>query len=63
MMTFSPPIDPLLYILLNLHCLIGGIAATIAYRKGRKLTTWLVLGLIGGTVALVAALLLKSNKV
>ncbi len=59
---FQPPIDPLLYALLNLHCFLGGIAAIVAYRKGRKLSVWLPLGLIGGPIALVAALTMKSKK-
>lgn len=55
------PIDSTLYVLLNLHCLLGGIAAVIAARKGRRLSVWLLVGLIGGTAALIAAILLKSN--
>jgi hypothetical protein len=61
-MSFQPPIDPVLYIVLNLHCLIGGIAAAIAYRKGRRLSVWLLIGLIGGTAAFIAALTLKPRK-
>ncbi|KGF73584.1 hypothetical protein DO97_19120 [Neosynechococcus sphagnicola sy1] len=53
------PIDATLYLLLNLHCLLGGIAAIIAQRKGRHLGRWLILGLVGGTLALVAAIALK----
>lgn len=47
----QPPIDPTLYWLLTFHCFIGGIAATIAWRKGRNLGLWLILGLVGGTAA------------
>lgn len=55
------PVDPALYIMLNLHCLIGGIAAVVAWRKGYPLGTWMIWGLIGGTIALVYALLAKPN--
>ncbi|WP_013321131.1 hypothetical protein [Gloeothece verrucosa] len=58
----QPPIDPTLYWLLTFHCFIGGIAATIAWRKGRNLGLWLILGLVGGTAAFFAALLMKSKK-
>jgi len=56
------PIDPNLYLFLNLHCLLGGIAAMIAFKKGRRLGVWLILGLIGGTATLVASLLIKGTK-
>jgi hypothetical protein len=56
------PINPQLYLLLNLHCLIGGVAAAIARAKGRRLGVWLVLGLIGGTAALIAALFLPKKE-
>jgi hypothetical protein len=55
------PIDLRLYLLLNLHCLLGGIGAVIAQRKGRSLGLWLILGLIGGTFTLVTALFLKPK--
>ena len=55
-------IDPgLALFLLFFHCLIGGIAALIAKQKGRSYGRWLILGLIGGTVVLIAALFLKSE--
>jgi uncharacterized membrane protein YoaK (UPF0700 family) len=41
-----------------LHFTIGAIAANVAHRKGRRLSFWLPLGLIAGTPALIAALLL-----
>lgn len=56
------PINPILYLMLNLHCLIGGIAAVIARRQGRNLGVWLIIGLIGGTFALIAVLLMKDKK-
>lgn len=57
----EPPIDPTLYWLLTFHCFIGGIAATIAWRKGRSLVLWLILGLIAGTAAFIVALLMKPK--
>ncbi len=56
------PIDPTFYWLLTFHCLIGIVAAVIARRKGRSLSLWLILGLIGGTAALIAALLMKEKE-
>jgi len=55
------PINPTIYLLLNLHCLIGGIAAVIAQRKGYNLILWLFLGLLGGTFTFFVALML-TNK-
>lgn len=48
--------------LLFFHCLIGGIAALIAKQKGRSYSRWIMLGLIGGTVAFIAALFLKPEE-
>jgi hypothetical protein len=45
----------------SLHCLIGGIATIIAGLKGYRLGAWLLLGLIGGTFALVAAIALQEK--
>lgn len=56
------PLQPYLYLLLAGHCIIGAIAAIIAQRKGYKLLTWVILGLIGGTAALVAALIIKRQN-
>ncbi|HEY9617504.1 MAG TPA: hypothetical protein V6C64_11715 [Microcoleaceae cyanobacterium] len=55
------PIDPIAYLILNLHCLIGGVAAVVAARKGYRLGLWLVLGLIGGTAALIVAIVLQPK--
>ena len=41
--------------------IIGGIAAMVAYGKGRNLGLWVAIGAIGGTPALIAALLLKED--
>lgn len=57
------PIDPKIYFLLNLHCLLGGIAAVVAARKGYRLGRWLLIGLVGGTPALVAAIVLKAKQI
>ncbi|MBE9166626.1 hypothetical protein IQ238_03440 [Pleurocapsales cyanobacterium LEGE 06147] len=58
----SLPIDPTPYLLLNFHCLLGGIAAVIAWRKGRSLGLWLFLGLIGGIAAFILALSIKKKE-
>ncbi|AIE75398.1 hypothetical protein D082_28700 [Synechocystis sp. PCC 6714] len=44
------------------HCLLGLTATAIAYGKGYSLSRWLAIGLIGGTPALVAAILLKTKE-
>lgn len=56
------PINPVLYLLFNLHCLMGGIAAVVAARKGYSLGLWLLLGLVGGTAALVVAIFIKPKE-
>ncbi len=53
-------IDSALYVMLSAHCLIGGTAAIVAQLKGRDLSKWLMLGLVGGTATLISALLLKE---
>jgi O-antigen ligase len=58
----SLPIDSNLYLLLNLHCLLGGIAAVIAWRKGHSLGLWLLLGLVCGIAAFIVALLMKRKE-
>ncbi|GET44509.1 hypothetical protein [Microseira wollei] len=55
------PIDPILYLMLSLHCVIGALAAMIAQNKGRSLNLWLPLGLVVGTPALIVALLIKRQ--
>ncbi|WRH66397.1 MAG: hypothetical protein RSE13_22925 [Planktothrix sp. GU0601_MAG3] len=44
-----------------LHGIIGAIAAFVAQQKGRSYPRWLMIGLIGGTPALIVALLLKPT--
>ncbi len=50
-------------ILAILHGVIGAIAAFVAQQKGRSYSRWLIIGLIGGTPALIVALLLKPTSV
>ncbi|MBE9239591.1 hypothetical protein IQ217_01940 [Synechocystis salina LEGE 00031] len=54
------PIATQVIILGTAHCLLGLTATAIAYGKGRNFPRWLAIGLIGGTPALVAAILLKK---
>lgn len=56
------PIDSRIYLLLGLHCLIGSIAMGVAVQKGRQIWVWWLFGLIGGTAALLAALLLPAKQ-
>jgi hypothetical protein len=48
--------------LLVLHCTIGLAAAQVAKRKGLNFSRWLTWGLIGGTPALIAALLSQEKQ-
>jgi hypothetical protein len=48
-------------IMLLLHCLIGLVAAQLAYRKGANLGIWLIWGMIGGTLSLVTAVRLSAK--
>jgi hypothetical protein len=48
---------PLLCLMLIMHFGIGIGAAMVARRKGFNFQLWLIWGLIGGTVALVGAVL------
>ncbi|WP_431630620.1 hypothetical protein [Alkalinema pantanalense] len=43
-----------------LHLVIGTVAAAIAVQKGQSWQRWLVIGWIGGTPALIAALRLPK---
>lgn len=61
-MSLPLPLDPLSFsFLMLLHCIIGAIAALVAQRKGLSFSRWLVWGLIGGTIALITALLAKPK--
>ena len=42
-----------------LHCSIGFSATAVAVRKGHNFFLWLLLGLLGGTIGLIASLRLK----
>jgi steroid 5-alpha reductase family enzyme len=60
-MMLEMPIIPIIALLAVLHCVIGLAAAAIAQRKGCNRNQWLVWGLIGGTVALVMAVLIEEK--
>ncbi|MFH7242908.1 MAG: hypothetical protein ACHWZW_08670 [Spirulina sp.] len=47
---------PLLWLPMFFHCLIGLVAAQVAFRKGYDLGIWLLWGTLGGTAALIDAL-------
>ena len=53
---------PLIVCLMVLHCVVGTAAGLVAKRKGKNFPLWLGLGLIGGTFALIAALLVTSEE-
>jgi hypothetical protein len=63
LITDLPSIASLLWLLALIHCAIGLVAAAIAHNKGRNLSTWLIVGLIGGTFALFASIFLKEEKI
>lgn len=48
-------------LMLWLHCLIGLMAARTAYRRGGDLGLWIPWGLVGGTLALLTALMEPSS--
>ncbi|NJK29249.1 MAG: hypothetical protein HC851_17990 [Acaryochloris sp. RU_4_1] len=52
-MPFDLPFWPTVSVLMFLHCAIGLSAAVLARQKGLDFQSWLVKGLIGGTVALI----------
>jgi hypothetical protein len=59
---FDPRLPAYWYVLpLTIHGLLGVTAAIVADRKGLSLRRWLVIGIIGGTPALIAALLAKPK--
>jgi hypothetical protein len=55
------PFNPTLYLLFNLHCLLGGMAAVVAARKGYSLGRWLIWGLFGGTGALIVSVVMQRQ--
>ncbi|MEQ9668274.1 hypothetical protein [Coleofasciculus sp. G2-EDA-02] len=57
--TFPLQLNP--YLLLTIHCIIGIIAALLARHKGFDFRRWLIIGLIGGTPALIVALVVKPK--
>jgi hypothetical protein len=59
---FDPQISPQWYLIpLVLHCFMGGLAAISAHKKGLNLKRWIIFGIIGGTPALIAAILAKPK--
>ena len=50
------------YIPLTIHCVIGITAAAIAQKKGYSLRSWLLIGLVGGTFALVKAIIMQNKS-
>jgi len=59
---FDPQLAPQWYLIpLTLHCVMGGMAAIAAHKKGLNLKRWIVFGMIGGTPALIAAILAKPK--
>lgn len=55
-MLFNLPLIAIAGILATMHCIIGLIAAIAAKRRGLNFRRWLGLGLLGGTIALIAVL-------
>ena len=53
---------PIISGLMILHCIIGSVAAGIAKSKGFNFRKWIVLGLIGGTPALIAVWFLPAQQ-
>lgn len=45
-----------------LHLFIGTAAAFVAKRRGNNFNLWLGFGLLGGTIALIAAFLLPAKN-
>jgi len=59
-MPFELPSWPILTALLILHGLMGVATAFLAWKKGLNFPSWLVKGVVGGTVAFVLVLREKS---
>lgn len=59
---FDPRLAPQWYLIpLVVHCLMGTLAAIAAHKKGLNLRRWIIFGIIGGTPALIAAILAKPK--
>lgn len=54
-------LDNKLYLLAILHFAIGTAATIVAWRKGYSFGRWALYGAVGGTFALVTALLMKPS--
>jgi hypothetical protein len=55
-MLLNLPLMPLGIGLMILHCVIGIAAAVVAMQRGLSFRRWIWIGLLGGTIALIAAL-------
>jgi hypothetical protein len=55
-MLLNLPLMPLAIGLMVLHCVIGTAAAFVAQQRGLSFRRWIWIGLLGGTLALIAAL-------
>jgi hypothetical protein len=55
-MLLNLPLMPLGIGLMILHCVIGVMAAVVAQQRGLSFRRWIWIGLLGGTIALIAAL-------
>ena len=60
-MFLNLPLMPLGIGLMVLHCVIGVAAAIVAQQRGLSFRRWIWIGLLGGTIALIAALRKPSN--
>ncbi|MUG93065.1 hypothetical protein F7734_11700 [Scytonema sp. UIC 10036] len=61
-MTLSLSSEQTLYLLLLIHWFVGGMAAVLAWYKGRSLRLWLFLGLTCGIAAFLVALVMKPKQ-
>ncbi len=60
-MLLNLPLMPLGIGLMTLHCIIGVMAAIVAQQRGLSFRRWIWIGLLGGTIALIAALRTPSK--
>lgn len=59
---FDPQLASQWYLILaTVHCFMGTLAAIAAHKKGLNLKRWIIFGIIGGTPALIAAILAKPK--
>lgn len=59
---FDPQLASQWYLILaTVYCVMGTLAAIAAHKKGLNLKRWIIFGIIGGTPALIAAILAKPK--